>query len=167
MKPKEIFERYDIDSVWHFTDKSNLKSIEEYGILSLRKIVDGGVSVNYYGADSLSHSLDRRYGLDKYVHLAFINDHPMYHIALRRGSIVDPVWIKLDISMLYEKSTRFCKEVANQSGSKIFTINDIEKSITFEKMFSRDFWTRVEARKAEIMVANRIDTDKILGVYYG
>jgi hypothetical protein len=48
---------YNIDSVWHFTDESNLDTIEKYGILSLNKIVNQNIKVACFGADSLSHSL--------------------------------------------------------------------------------------------------------------
>ena len=32
-------------------------------------------------------------------------------------------------------------------------------------MFDRDFWTRVEARKAEIMIPKKIDTRYIKAIY--
>ena len=163
----ETLQNQGINSIWHFTDKSNLDSIERYGILSLRGIIKDDIVVSRFGADNLSHTLDIHYGLDKYVHLALIKDHPMYHRAKQRGSIVYPVWIELDISILNKDKTVFSNRVANESGSKIYNIDKIEEKIDFNKMFHPDFWTRVEARKAEIMVANQIDADKIIGVYYG
>lgn len=164
----ETLKEYDITSIWHFTDKSNLSSIEKYGIHSLRSIISHDIDVSRFGADRLSHELDTRYGLDKYVHLAFIDDHPMYHVALRRGSIKNPVWINIDISVLFERSTVFSDKVANSSYAQLFGINEVERKISFERMMIRgNTQSRREARKAEIMVANKIDVDKIIGVYYG
>jgi len=165
MNIKKVLKDYGITSIWHFTDFSNLKSIEKYGILSLHNIMEKDINVSHFGADALSHNLDMHYGLDKYVHLSFIKDHPMYHVALRRGSIMDPVWIELDISILFEETTMFSDAVANESNSNIFKLNEVNDMIDFATMiYERDFWARVNSRKAEIMVANKIDTNKILGV---
>lgn len=164
----ETLNKHDIKSIWHFTDKSNLKSIEKYGIRSLYEIITTGIEVSRFGADNRSHNLDRRYGLDKYVHLAFINDHPMYHVACGRGSIITPVWIELDLSLMFEETTIFSDRVANGKYAEIFNIDDVERMIDFKKMHIQgNTQDRREARKAEIMVANNISTDQILGVYYG
>lgn len=163
----ETLKRHDITSVWHFTDEANLKSIERHGILSLRNIIDNNIEVSHFGADDLSHSLDKYYGLDRYVHLSFIADHPMYYIARKRGSIIRGVWIELDIDILLMNDVLFSDKVANQTGVKPFSYKKVEEKIDFRKMFHNDFRTRVEARKAEIMVLSHIRTDNILGVYYG
>ncbi len=169
----ETLNRHDINSIWHFTDISNLESIAKYGLLSLHEILEKSIDARF-GADSLSHSLDRRYGLDEYVHLAFIKDHPMYHNALKRGSIQHAIWIELDLKILLDDNVKFSDEVANKSGVKPFDHTRVEEKIDFNKMFHKDFWTRVEARKAEIMIPDKIDIryikaiyDDITGVRYG
>ncbi len=164
----KTLKQHDIHSVWHFTDKSNLKSIEKYGIQSLYNIIVNDIPVSRFGADSQSHRLDVQKGLDKYVHLAFIDDHPMYHVAKGRGSIVSPVWIELDLALIFEKTTIFSDKVANGRYAQKFNINDVERMIDFDMMLTRyNTESRRSARKAEIMVANQISTDQILGVYYG
>jgi len=162
----ETLNRHDIKSVWHFTDISNLRSIEKYGILSLHEILENGIDARF-GADSFSHSLDRIYGLDAYVHLAFVNDHPMYHVAKSRGNIKKGVWIEIDLSVLVENKTRFSPQVANKRGAKLYKMNLVDKMIDFKKMHSRYFDVYKDARKAEIVVKNNIETKYILGVYYG
>jgi hypothetical protein len=124
--------------------------------------------LEHTGADTLSHSLDKHKGLDQYIHLSFIKDHPMYHIAKSRQSIIDPVWLEIDISVLFEKNTLFCDKVANDSTAKLFKIDKIKKKIDFDTMlFSLIFDEYKEARKAEILVLDHISSDKILGVYNG
>jgi len=167
-KIKKFLNKKGITSVWHFTDRSNLKSIMEHGILSLTKIEKQNIKVEFTGADSLSHSLDHYNGLDKYVHLAFIKDHPMYYIAKNRRSIFDPIWIEIDISVLFEQNTLFCNKVANDNRAKLFKFDKIKKKINFDKMlFSPIFDEYKEARKAEILVLDHISPDKILGVFNG
>lgn len=38
MSIKETLENYGITSIYHFTDKANLETIEEYGLQSLKNI---------------------------------------------------------------------------------------------------------------------------------
>ena len=157
-----------IKSIWHFTDKSNLASIEKYGLLCLREILTEDVHVSCFGADDLSHSLDIDRGLDQFVHLSFVKDHPMYHVAKRDGRIPNPIWIEIDLSVLHVDNTIFSDEVANGRGASIFSADKLEKMIDFETiLYEKDFWIRKEARKAEIMVANNISYENIKGIYYG
>jgi len=51
MNLKETLEEFGITSIWHFTDRSNLESIEEHGLLSL------ALSPNYCELTSSSHKL--------------------------------------------------------------------------------------------------------------
>jgi len=168
MSIKETLSNYGINSIYHFTDKANLDSIEEYGIQSLFNIEKKQIDVSHFGAESISHKLDKSKGLDKYVHLSFIKDHPMYHAAKKRESIITPVWIELDISILFKDDTFFCDKVANQSNSNIFKLDNILDFINFETLiYEKVFWKRIEARKAEIMAYKKIKTSKIKGITYG
>ncbi len=83
---RETLEYYGITSIYHFTDKANLKMIEKFDIQSLKNIHMFNIPVEHFGADETSHIIDKNRGLDEYVHLSFIKDHPMYHVAKKRGS---------------------------------------------------------------------------------
>lgn len=168
MTTKELLNKYGITSIYHFTDEENLTTIEKFGIQSLSNIEKNNIQVAHYGAESLSHSLDKKYGLDKFVHLAFIKDHPMYHVAKQRGNIINPIWIEIDISILFNSTTLFCDKVANQNNAKLFSLKEIENFINFGTMlYESDFSTRKEARKAEILVLGNIETSLIKGISDG
>lgn len=168
MDIKETLENYGITSIYHFTDKANLNMIEKFGIQSLKNILSLDIPVKHFGAEELSHNLDKRKGLDKYVHLSFVKDHPMYHVAKRRGNIIDPIWIELDSSILFKEDTRFCNEVANKNGAHIFKIYDVLKFIDFNTLLLPSHsYERKEARKAEIMAYDKISTNLIKGITYG
>lgn len=161
---RETLEYYGITSIYHFTDKANLKMIEKFDIQSLKNIHMFNIPVEHFGANETSHIIDKNRGLDEYVHLSFIKDHPMYHVAKKRGSIINPVWIEIDISVLYKQDTLFCNEVANAYGARTFTLDNVLKNIDFNTMlFEKDFGIRKEARKAEIMVFDSISTYLIKG----
>ena len=173
MNIKQTLENYGITSVYHFTDLANLVTIEEYGLQSLKNILSKNIDVKYFGAEELGHELDKRKGLDQYVHLSFIKDHPMYYVAKSRGTIRKPIWIELDASILYKNTTLFCDSVANQSNAQIFKSDKILKYVDFELLTlkgylnSEDWKRRKEARKAEIMACNNISTNLFKGITYG
>lgn len=74
-----ILEKYKINTVWHFTDKSNLNLIRKHkGLLSLGEIERRGINILVSGGNDWSHNADRKRGLQDYVHLAFICEHPMH-----------------------------------------------------------------------------------------
>jgi len=165
---------YNITSIWHFTDKSNLVSIEKYGLLSLEKLTQENIEVSCYGANELSHSLDRAKGLDRYVHLSLIKDHPMQFTKKQNGEIPNPVWLEIDVSVLLEDETFFSNSVANARGSKIYEIHELNRHVDLDVLWTRTNWFDPEiqyrrrvAKKSEIMVANKIDTNLILGVSHG
>ena len=154
--------KFGINSIFHFTDESNLESIMTYGLQSLHNIESKHIEVPKFGADSLSHDLDAYYGLDKFVHLSFVKDHPMYHVSKRRSSITNPIWIEYDISLLLEDATIFSNQVANCKNTELFTINKLFENIDFTSLSNyNDFQKGKEARKAEIMVFDSININKI------
>lgn len=168
MNIKNKLAEYGITSVYHFTDKSNLKSIQENGLQSLFNIEEESIDVSHFGANDFSHQLDRQKGLDDYIHLSFIKDHPMLHSAIARGSIINPVWLEIDISVLLEDETLFCDEVANARNAHLFKKKHLLKSIDFDGMiYEKDFWVRKDIRKAEILVYDHIPLNEIIGVTYG
>jgi len=83
---KSILKKYRFDGIWHFTDRSNLKLIGELGLLSLAEAERRGVEIPSPGGNDWSHDADRAKGLHEFVHLAFVDDHPMLYYArsLRR-----------------------------------------------------------------------------------
>jgi len=153
-----------ITSFWHFTDKSNLDSILKYGIQTLFNIKQSNIKVSHFGANELSHNLDEAKGLDKYTHLSFIKDHPMYYVAKREKRINNPIWIEIDIGVLLHKNYFFCNGVAN---SNYAILHKNIKMINFENFNSNDFYTKKNVRKAEILIQGAIEKNYIKGVYNG
>jgi len=168
MNLKKTLKRYGITSVWHFTDYSNLDSIEKYGIASLKTIEKKKIVVSRFGADELSHTLDKRSGLDDYVHLAFTDDHPMYYVAKYRGSIERGIWLEIPVSEIFKDDVLFCDGVANGRNAHLYDGHEIANNIDFETLlFGTDFESRKNARKAEILIPGKIKYKKIIGVHYG
>lgn len=172
---KTILEKFDkFDGIWHFTDRSNIDSIKQHGLLALAQASERGIKIPTPGGNSLSHNLDQEKGLDKYIHLAFVDDHPMLYSVKQEGRIENPVWLKIKSSILLEDGVRFCADVANKAGVHILNAEQAKVEIDFEVLLAYTDWTdkKVQARrqkaiKSEILVPNCIPIKQILGIKNG
>jgi len=166
MNLQEILKFYGITSIWHFTDESNLESIQKHGLLSLQLITEEKIHVPCFGANTLSHNLDKKKGLDKFVHLSIIKDHPMQYVKKRSGEIPNPIWLEIDISVLFENRSGCCRQVANKNHAKCYDIKHIAEVVDLKSLLNNPHYTN-RARWSELLVANRINYNKIKGVYHG
>ncbi len=170
-----VLAKYKFDAVWHFTDRSNLKSIEEHeGLLSLEELERRGLEIPAPGGNQWSHDADRMKGVDGYVRLAFIDDHPMLYRAEQEGRIPDPIWLRIDSSILLVEGVRFCCEVSNKSDAAILDAEEAKEQIDFDVLFTYMDWQdpEIQARrqaaiKSEVLVPRCVPIEKILGYKNG
>ena len=172
---RDILARYKFDSIWHFTDKSNLELIKQHkGLLSLGEAERRGVEIPTPGGNDWSHDADRRKGLHEYVHLTFVDEHPMLFRAKQEGRITEAIWLRIKSTIILEEGVRFCSDVSNKSGVDILDSNQAEQQIDFEVLFTYMDWrdSNIQARrqstlKSEILVPRFIPIDQILGFKSG
>ena len=172
---KTILAKYNFDGIWHFTDRSNLDLIQEHGgLLSFGEIERHGIEIPVPGGNDWSHAADKMNGVHEYVHMAFIDDHPMLFRAKQEGRIPDPIWLKIKSSILTEDGVRFCSEVSNKSGAVILNAEDAKEEIDFDVLFTYMDWQdpeiqkrRQAAIKSEILVPHFVPIEKILGYKNG
>lgn len=170
-----LLQRYGVNGLWHFTDKSNLNLIELHGgLLSWRESQRRGVVVPSPGGNDWSHDADRLNGVSDYVHLAFLADHPMQFIATQDGRIKEPIWLKIDLSVLLEQGVRYSCDVSNKAGVPMLSPEEAKEQIDFEVLFTRTDWKdpEIQARrraalKSEVLVPKLIPLDKIIGCFNG
>ena len=175
IKMKTILAKYKFDGIWHFTDRSNLELIIEHqGLLSLGELEKREIDIPVPGGNQWSHDADKINGVHEYVHLAFLDDHPMLFRAKQEGRIPDPVWLKIQSSILLEERVRFCTEVSNKSGAVILEAEEAKEKIDFVVLFTYTDWRnpkiqerRQAAIKSEILVPNFVPIEKILGLKNG
>lgn len=172
---KAIIEKYGINKVWHFTDKANLDSIREHGgLLSLKTLNEKGIEIPVPGGDEWSHNADKSKGLDKYVHLTFVDHHPMLYTAQKDCRITDHIWLEIDVSIIMDSRVRFCSSVSYGKGAKLLDHNEAVKEIDFDVLFTYMDWKNSEildrrnaAEKSEILVPNIVPIDKIMSFNNG
>jgi hypothetical protein len=171
---KTVIEKYKINGVWHFTDWSNIEFIKQHGLLSLAELEKREVNVPACGGNDWSHDADKIKGLDKYVHLAFVDDHPMLYRAKEDGRIKNPIWLKIDVSVLLADGVCFCADVSNKSGVPLLNSEQAKSEVDFDVLFTYMDWRndeiqrrRQSAIKSEILIPNMIPVEKILSYKNG
>lgn len=159
-----------VDRVYHFTERANLPSIKTHGLLSLNEIGKSGLGEKVkYCSSPTSREVDARHGLDQYVRLCLISNHPMVFRAQERTQLIDLVYVHVGLSVLEAPGVRFAAGVAYQEGVPIYSFAEALERLDFDVLFTRMDWRDPEvnrrrqvARKYEILVPRRIDSGLIL-----
>lgn len=150
--------------LYHFTDRRNLASIRDTGGLhSTAKLKKLGIDTFHPGGNELSLESDRRFGMDRYVHLCFNTNHPLEYLARQDGRIQRTAWLYVDPAVLTRKGVLFTPGVANRAGMEPVPILDAAKMIDFEVLYTRTDWSdpavyarRQAAERCEILVPDGI-----------
>ncbi|MEG9862518.1 MAG: DarT ssDNA thymidine ADP-ribosyltransferase family protein [Parvularculales bacterium] len=166
-----IKNREKYSCLYHFTDKENLASIDEHGLLSTRERESKGINPKNRGGDVKSHRLDREKGLDKYVCLSFTDYLPLYFAATNDGRIPNPTYLKIDPEILHVDNVAFTYGVATAHNAIRMPIAGAIEQI-YRDIYGLDEEgnpTRpknslsTEAHKSEILVPKRIEQKMIIG----
>lgn len=105
---QKILQKNGITRFYHFTDRSNLKSIKENGGLFSWYYCDlNGIEIPMPGGSLDSRQNDKINGKKDFVRVAFNKEHPMLFIAKRDRRISKPVWLEIDIEVAYFEHTEF------------------------------------------------------------
>jgi len=105
---QKILQENGIVGFYHFTDRSNLKSIKENGGLFSWFYCDlNRIEIPMPGGSLGSRQNDTINGKKDFVRVAFNKEHPMLFIAQKDGRISRPVWLDIDIEVAYFEHTEF------------------------------------------------------------
>jgi hypothetical protein len=114
--------------LYHFTDVRNLPSIlATGGLLPWAELKRRGIEVLAPGGNDWSHDADARYGMDAYVHLCFIDNHPMEYVARKNGHIEQTRFLKISPEILQTPGLKFSPGVSNKADVPIF---DLEHALS-------------------------------------
>jgi hypothetical protein len=164
--------RFNIKYLFHFTDIENIESIKKHGLLPLSVLSENGIIPPKPGGNDLSHGLDRNYGLDKYVHLAFREFHPMEYRARQEERIAETRFLKISSEVINFGGALVTASVANKTDAELYFIEGSSAHIPYE-IFSNaaiDFSnSKVRAEyshllKAEMLIPHPIHPKYILNL---
>ena len=139
MEKKRNWQEFDqvlkegrVTKLYHFTDFDNLESIIKHGgLYSWKDCEDKGIKIPKPGSSGPSRSLDSRDGLQYYVRLSFVEDHPMKYVAMNEGRISNPVVLEIDLEAALWEDSLYADRNATRNGANVGgTLNDL-KAIRF------------------------------------
>ncbi len=173
---KDILRNKGITKLYHFTDRRNLKSIVEHGgLVSWGDACDRDMSIAAPGGSDTSHSLDRRMGLEYYVRLSFVPNHPMMHVAMNDGRIDDPVILEIDPQVAYLGGSKFSDRNAARASAGVKvgdSLSDL-RNLRFN-LFNKSYFDLDSDEKpyyqAEVLVFHEVPLcyiRNITSVYHG
>lgn len=166
---KTLIQQHDIKKLYHFTDMDNLPSIiQNGGLYSWKDCEEKGITIAKPGGGDVSHSLDKRDGLQRYVRVSFVAEHPMKYVAKNERRISNPVVLEIDPEVIYWKDSRYADRNAIKKGARVGSGIDDFKAIHFSAIkVNRHFDLAEEEREffqAEILVKNFIPLEYIKNI---
>jgi hypothetical protein len=161
-----ILERANI-SFYHFTDERILASIRAHGLLSMRELRERGI-VPVTGGNQWSLDADLHAGMDAYVHLCFLRQHPMEWSARQDGRIERSRFLRVSPKVLTLAGVMMTDQVSNKAGVVPKAANDMIPNLDFKVMYTRTDWKdpeikerRQRAKLYEILIPTRVAPELI------
>jgi hypothetical protein len=161
---ERILDANKIGKLYHFTDKSNLRSIKKHGALySWYYCENNKIDIPKPGGSSYSRKLDQRHGTENYVRVSFTRDHPMMYV-IGGNNIV----LEIDREVIYTKGTQYANMNAVKNGVNIgATLADFKK-IKFKIVTQPDHFNLSADDKpfyqGEVLVLEKIPAEYILNL---
>ena len=158
----------NITTLYHFTDRSNLAKIKaQGGLFSWDYLGKNGIYIPQGGGGSQSRDLDRKYGLEDYVHLTFCENHPMQFRLRKEG--YNLVVLKIKIDVVYLENTLFSDMNAGDErhthGSNLADLKRVNFAATKIKgLYSTD--PNFKFSQAEVMVKTWIPLGYITNIHH-
>jgi ssDNA thymidine ADP-ribosyltransferase, DarT len=170
MKPTDFIHQYAIRAFFHFTESINLPSIRIHGLLSLSELNRLKLLNVHYASSHESRSIDERYGLDKYVRLAFMNQHPMEYAAKKDGRLKDPKYLTVNSEILHREGVKVADGIAYAHEVQIYDLPEACDKLDFDVLYTRLDWKDpiirarlLAAKKYELLIPNRVGPELIGG----
>ena len=155
---------HNIETLYHFTDNSNIPSIKKSKKLCSAKYAEeNDIPIPVYGGDQLSKDLDKAKGIESYAKLFFVRDSPMYHVV-KRKRVEHQIWLEISILPLFWQSTKFSNINATDTHARIGDDLEAFERINFRVLKNPLVWISMAEKKecqAEILVKDFIPIEYI------
>lgn len=157
-----------IESLYHFTDISNISSIKKtQGLYSWAFCESNKIPISKPGGSELSRNLDIRKGAENYVRLSFCKDHPMEYIAKKDGRIDRSIKLLCSTELIYHIGTKYCNMNAAKNEAVISDSFEYFCNINFA-VCKRNYFELNQVEKSqyqsEVLVYEHVPTKYILNL---
>ncbi len=106
-----------ITKLFHFTDASNVPSIEKHGLMSGASLIENSID-SKMNSDGVSRSLDSQANLEGYVRLSFGPNNPMMYHAIAEKRISQPVMLQIKLEVVSRPGVRFFDSNATRADAR-------------------------------------------------
>lgn len=166
---KNVIEEKGIKKLYHFTDRDNLESIiKNGGLYSWADCDKKGISILKPGGGNLSRSLDARDGLQHYVRVSFVKDHPMMFVAMNEQRISNPVVLEIDPEVVWWQDSLYCNKNVTRNDASYGGSVEHFKQVHFDTVLKNRYFDLAEEERpfynAEVMVKNFIPIQYITNI---
>ncbi len=163
---QQVLQQNGITTLYHFTDRANIKSIKEHrGLYSWHYCDRNNIDVLYSGGDTLSRQLDMQHNLQDFVRLSFCNDHPMMWRLKQNGRNLVLLQVNIDVS--YFEKTCFSDINATDGdhthGSDLQDLRRIDFKATKRNYVRRED-SDFKPHQAEVLVKTWIPIEYITNI---
>ena len=166
---KAILDKNGIKKLYHFTDRENLESIiKNGGLYSWADCDQRGIKIAKPGGSQSSRDLDSRDGLQNFVRVSFVKEHPMMYVAMNDGRISNPVIMEIDPEVVYWENSKYADRNATKNGARVGDDVDAFNRIHFNSVkASKHFDLDLDEQmffQAEVLVKNHIPLSAIKNI---
>ena len=155
----EFLNSNGINCLYHFTDLSNFESIVKTGgLYSWAHCENNKIKIVRPGGSDLSRDLDTRRGLENYVRMSFVLDHPMLYAAKKDGRLANPIILEIDLEVVLLNSALFSNRNATANDAEIGPGLDDLKKVRFDLIRSGR-WASDDEKgliQAEVLVVHAV-----------
>lgn len=163
---REFLDKHGIKVLYHFTDRENLPNIRKYGLLSLDYINRKGIESST-GGDLELQAVDKEFHNEDYIHLSYIERHPMGWRLKREYKNRDLVILKISPEVIYSVDTLYsdinAANPAHIQGGDYSVLSRVNMAAVGSEYSQQDSEEQ-EQKAAEVMVKRRIPIDYILNL---
>lgn len=150
---------------YHFTDTRNLALIRQHGLLSRAELNRRAIEIPAPGGNKWSVEADARRGMDGFVHLCLLNEHPMEYQARQDGRIQQSIFLHIKPEVILLPGVQMSAAVANKSGAVALPPAQMLPQLDLEVIYSKTDWKqkpvqerRLAAKKYELLVPTHVPT---------
>ena len=155
--------------LYHFTDKTNVDSIRNVGLLSNLQLKDTEIPITYF-SDVSSRKKDAENSLDDYIHLSFIPYSPMSYSKKYDNKNLKEFWFKVNLEALRGATIKFSNkngvksDAIISSDAKVVPFGLLNQVKEIFKNQNRNLYFKglpedqKNAMQAEVLVKSKIDT---------
>jgi hypothetical protein len=152
---------------YHFTDTRNLDAIKQQGLLAMSELRRWQLPV-VPGGNQWSLDADISKGMDRYVHLCFMSQHPMEYRAKEDKRIIDSKFLQIDPSVLRIEGVMISQDVSNKADAIFGPAEQVIEQIDLEVIYTKTDWKNSDikarllaAKKCEVLVPNAVPVEYI------